>query len=371
MDKLPLNFIDGKNIIIDNNKLSNEVEDLEYSLEDKDFLKTLDFSKKVLFSHEIKNNNNIEGINDDIFSIQEIIDKKKKIKNAEKRNRIINLYNGYRFILENKDINKDSLKKLYEILSKDLLTYTEKSDMGEYYRNRSGIILHGGRLDGSYEETMNAKYVPNLMDKLLEYINNNNSFDKQTDYFIKSMIAHFYFVYIHPYYDINGRTSRTLSMWYLLNNMCYPYIIFNRAINYEFPKYDQAIIESKFHGNITYFIKHLLIGVKKELEKEFIIHGIDQSSNFKLSTIDYQTLHYIISMKGQKTLLDFSRMYYRDNDKMRIMDIYKEMFLPLLDKNIIQIVRYTKKKIGEGNNFEFKLNEMYLNKDDKFIKYLK
>ena len=32
---------------------------------------------------------------------------------------------------------------------------------------------------------MNALYVPVLMDKLLEYINNENNFDKQTDYFIK------------------------------------------------------------------------------------------------------------------------------------------------------------------------------------------
>ena len=42
---------------------------------------------------------------------------------------------------------------------------------------------------------------------------------------------HFYFVYIHPYFDVNGRTSRTLAMWYLLNEEAYPYIIFNRAIN--------------------------------------------------------------------------------------------------------------------------------------------
>ena len=139
-----------------------------------------------------------------------------------------------------------------------MLTPLEKIDMGKYYRTRTGIILNKGRLDGSYEETMDVKYVEQFMDSLFEYINSCNNFSNMTDYFIKSQVMHFYLVYIHPYFDINGRTSRTMSMWYLLNNKSYPYIIFNRAINYEFPKYDEAIIEAKKLGEITYFIKNIV-----------------------------------------------------------------------------------------------------------------
>ena len=372
MEKLPLKLINGRNILLDKSILEDEILDLESSLEERDFLNNINFSKKVLFSHEIKSNNSVEGINDDMFSIQNVIEKKSKIKDEYKRHRIINLYKGYKYILEHTIINKDSLKTLNKILSSGLLLPMELKDMGEYYRTRSGYILIGGRLDDSIEETMPACYVESFMDTLLDYLNNDNNLDMQSEFFIKSMIAHFYFVYIHPYFDINGRTSRTLSMWYLLNNKCYPYIIFNRAINYEFPNYDRSIIDAKKYGNVTFFIKNLLIGVKKELEKEFLIHGIEESTNAKLNTIDYQSLHYILRMKGIKTLLDFSKLYNKDNDKMRINDIYNEMIEPLLDNGILEVVRYTNKlHSGNNKNFEFKIKESLLRKDDKFIKYLK
>ena len=286
--------------------------------------------------------------------------------------RIINLYKGYRYILKSKEINKDNLKELYSILSDGLLKQRELDDMGYYYRTRPGIILYKGRLDDSYEETIDVKYVHEFMDKLFEYINNDNKFSLDTGYFIKSQIIHFYLVYTHPYFDINGRTSRTLAMWYLLNNKCYPYIIFNRAINFQFPKYDEAIIEAKRYGNVTYFIKNMLISVKKELEKEFIIEDIRKSVNTKLSTIDYQSLNYVLSMNGVLTLLDFTQVYNRDNDKKSVNNIYKEMILPLLDKNIIEIVRFTNKVYnGEDRNFVFKLNESYINRESDCIKYLK
>lgn len=372
MEKLPLNLIDGRKIIINKDLFQDEIDDLNFVLENKKFLNNINFSKKVMFSHEIKSNNNIEGITDDIELIRRVIEKQKDIKNDEKRNRIINLYKGYRYILESKDINKETLRELYSILSEGLLTKDESRDMGDYYRTRSGIILHKGRLDDTYEETMDVKYVYDLMYKLLEYINNDNKFDTTTEYFIKSQIVHFYFVYIHPYFDINGRTSRTVAMWYLLNNKCYPYIIFNRAIKNEFKKYDEAIIEAKRYGNITYFIKNMLISVKKELEKEFIIEDIRKNVSTKLSTIDYQTLNYILSMSGINTFLDFTKLYNRDNDKKRAKDVYEEMILPLLDKNVIKVVRYTNKNYGSNNkNFEFMLNESLINKDDKCLKYLK
>ena len=372
MEKLPLELIGGRKILIDKCVFDAEVEDLNFCLEDKTFLDNIDFSKKVMFSHEIKSNNNIEGITDDIDVIRGVIEKQKEIKDVEKRNRIINLYKGYQYILGAGDIDKESLRELYSILSEGLLSKEEQRDMGEYYRLRSGIILHKGRLDDSYEETMDVKYVNEFMDKLLEYINTGNNLDTTTEYFIKSQIMHFYFVYIHPYFDINGRTSRTVAMWYLLNNKCFPYIIFNRAIKNEFPKYDEAIIEAKRYGNVTYFIKNMLISVKKELEKEFIIEDIRKSVSVKLSTIDYQTLNYILSMKGITTLLDFTRVYNRDNDKKRAFDIYREMILPLLDKQVIEFVRYTNKSYGgNSKNFEFKLNERNINRDEKYLKYLK
>jgi len=161
-----------------------------------------------------------------------------------------------------------------------------------------------------------------------------------------------------------------MSMWYLLNNKCYPYIIFNRAIHNEFKGYDETIRSGKYRANVTKFIKEMLIAVKKELEKEYIIESISHGITTKLSTIDYQSLNYILSMNGLKTFLSFVSKYNLDNDKKKVSDIYKEMIEPLLEKKVIDIVRYTNKNYSSYNkNFVFKIRDGLYDKKDVVLKY--
>jgi len=372
MERLPLKLDDGRRILYKDKCLAELVDDVEYALDNMSFLNDLKFAKKVMFSHEIKNNNNIEGINDDMDSIKNVVENNIIIGDRAKQLRIFNLYKGYCYILKHSEINKHSLKELYGILSKDLLEDYEKNNMGEFYRTKQGIILNKGRLDDSYDTTMDPKYVEEFMDSLIEYINSNNTFSTMTQYFIKSMIAHFYFVCIHPYYDLNGRTSRTMSMWYLLNNKCYPYLMFNRAISYEFPNYDEVIKHGKDRADVTNFIKNMLICAKKDIEKEYIIENIKDSINYNLSTNDYQTLHYILTMKGLITLLDFATIYNASNNKKKVIDIFKDLIEPLLDKGVLEVVRYTKKNyVSNKSNFEFKIKDNLIVKDDKILKYIK
>jgi murein DD-endopeptidase MepM/ murein hydrolase activator NlpD len=70
------------------------------------------FSKNVLFSQEIKANNTIEGYNDDVGLVYDILNKNIKISDKEKEQRIRNLYNGYNFILNEDQINKENLRTL-------------------------------------------------------------------------------------------------------------------------------------------------------------------------------------------------------------------------------------------------------------------
>lgn len=141
----------------------------------------------------------------------------------------------------------------------------------------------------------------------------------KADLFIKSQIIHFYFVYIHPNYDINGRTSRTTSMWYLLNNQSYPFIIFNRAIQLYKTEYYKVIREAKEYSNVTFFLKYMMDHTREELEKDYIINMIKDNCNYDISTIDYQSLHYILSMKGIKTYIDFAQFYNSQNEKRKYM----------------------------------------------------
>jgi len=167
---------------------------------------------------------------------------------------------------------------------------------------------------------------------------------------------HFYFVYIHPYFDINGRTSRTVAMWYLLNNNIFPYIIFNRGINFD-TTYDRTIRECKDRYEITKFLKYMLINVKKELEKEYVMHHLRELSGERWSTIDYQTMEYVLSMNGNMTVLDFAAMYNRFNDKKKVREIFESMLLPMIENGSLEIVRETKKKMfDQEHNLVLSLN---------------
>jgi len=369
-EQLPLT-IDKSKLFLTSDKLKETKEELELFLQDNKYMNSQNFSKNVLFSQEIKANNTIENYKDDVGLIYDIVNKKITIKDKEKEQRIINLYNGYKFIYENKDINKENLRKLYNILSENLLNNEDISNMGEFYRKNSVYIFFSNNLEIEPDKGIEAEKINEYMNELFNYINSNNNLSSNTDYFIKSQIMHFQLVYIHPYYDINGRTSRTTSMWYLLNNQAYPYIIFNRGISLNKNLYYKIIREVKKYHNITYFINYMLNNVKIELEKEYIMDMIKLSSS-PLTAVDYQTMYYILSMNGILSAKDFITFYNNHNDKKKYQEIYQTMLEPLLDKGIIIKLRNTNSYLNSNTpNFIFELNKSKYDNNPQKIKRLK
>lgn len=335
-------------------------------------LDNLEFAKKMLFSHELKANNQIEGYTDNIDIINEIIhEKTKDIKNTERRERILNLYKGYQYILENKNINTKSLKELYEILSHNLLDSYDLTHMGELYREAPVYILKNGRLEHELDEGMDYHHIAKHINEYFNFLNSPNLETDSLDIYIKSQILHFYFVYVHPYFDVNGRTSRTISLWYLLNKKSYPYIIFNRGLSFAGGKYDREIRLAKQNFNLTEFLKFLLITLKIELEKEHIIEDIIKTSKFTLTDNNYQTLLYFITMHSNKTILDFAKFYNNFNDKKRSKTIYEEMLLPLIDLDILKVTRFTKKSLDNLPNMDLSLNTENFDYNPNYLKRVK
>ena len=360
-EKLPLKTLTGIPFRINIDILKEIEEELELFLLEEDFMNTRDFSRKVMFNQEIKANNTVEGYNDSVSFIKKVIENASEEQNIEKRNRIINLYNGYQYILKGQDITEENVLKLYKILSKDLLEEYDLSHMGEKYRKAPVYILKSGRLDDSMDEGIPYEKIEEYMDSYFEFIDTFKVDDSQTEEFIKSQIMHFYFVYIHPFFDINGRSSRTIAMWYLLNKEVYPYIIFNRGINFD-SNYDRVIGTSKIRLDITEFLKYMLISVKKELEKEYIIHNLDSQSERQWHTIDYQALNYFLALNGEKTVLDYATTYNRLNTKKNIKTIFENMLLPMIEDETLKITRATKKNMFDDvPNLVLELNKDKVN----------
>ena len=361
---LPLKTDSGRLFTINREYLSDLVRELETFLDGEDFMNNRTFSKKVLFTHEIKANNTVEGINDSVSLIEKVIANAHQVSDVERRNRIINLYEGYRYILQGNDITEENVHKLYELLSKDLLSREDRDRMGTMYRTAPVYILQGGRLDDTMDHGIDESKVPDFMKVFFDYVNNGETFNSPTDYFIKSQIMHFYFVYIHPYFDINGRTSRTVAMWYLLNNDIFPYIIFNRGINFD-STYDRTIRECKDRYEITKFLKYMLINVKKELEKEYVMHHLRVASGERWKTLDYQTMEYILSMNGNMTVLDFAALYNRFNDKKKVKEIFETMLLPMIENGSLVVERETNKDMFQGErNLVLSLNRKRIDEMD-------
>ena len=189
----------------------------------------------------------IEGVN---TTRRQMMDIYNNIKKTLDSNDIIirNMIKGFEFIAKKPEFNKENLITLYNILSNDCLTEETKLD-GKYYR-----------LDRVYvgdHEGCPAEKIDGCMDSLYKYV--NAEIHKRNFYL--PFIAHYYMIYIHPYYDYNGRTARMVSLWVsLLSNMhdLLPTFI-SEAINDDKNNYYKAIDNSRFsHNDLTYFISYLL-----------------------------------------------------------------------------------------------------------------
>ena len=362
--RLDLELEDKRRLQYHDYLIRSEKEELLEFINSNSYLNEESFPKSIMMRQEIKANNLIEGINNDLKDINNVIGKKQSHMDTKERHRIINLYHGYKYILKTKEINKETLRELYNILSKSILEPEDKNRMGKYYRTDNVYILKGGRLDIEPFLGMKSERLDYFMDMFFYYVN-SNKVNGEIENFIKSQIMHFYFVYIHPYFDVNGRTSRTVSMWYLLNNECYPYTIFNSAITYSRPNYDKAIERSRT-GDVTHFLRYMLVCVLEALEKDYIIRSINNNSKYKMTPSEKEIIEYLITMKGNFTTKDLASTYNRYNDPKRYNYILENLIIPLIDKNIIEVLSYTK----SGSNIKITINNDLFDDEDSKVKHI-
>ena len=263
MEKLLLTTESNRPLYINTSKLDSIKNELESFCNDTIFSLSNAFPNQILFPYELKNNNAIEGYQQEISSIIKIINnprlKTNKLDNEYQR--IYNMYLGYDFILEKTPITEESLFKLYKILSNKILEKDEMLLPGNKYRHSDVFIHYTSNLSKKPDKGFEHYNIERHMEELFKFINTNNDIS-EVDLFFKSQIIHFYMVYIHPYFDINGRTARTTSLWFLNNNKSYPYTIFNRAITFNKNNYYKIIRDTKHYKNLTSFVKFVAEGTK-------------------------------------------------------------------------------------------------------------
>jgi len=174
MKKLPLKFENGSHLRIREERFAQTCKELEEFLDGQKHLHTKAFARDVMFSHELKANNQIEGYTDDVTIVKEFIENWRQRHYQKTGGRVLNLYHAYNYILKEKNINPETVCQLYTILSKDLLDESDLKRMGEYYRTDKVYILINGKLDGEYDYGIEASRIEEFMNAYFKFLNNLN-----------------------------------------------------------------------------------------------------------------------------------------------------------------------------------------------------
>lgn len=161
---------------------------------------------------ELYNTNDLEGIRS---TKEEIARSTRNIKLSRgSNNRFDSMIKSYMSLLFKKvTLPKHPLdiRKIYDDITKGEIEEQELPD-GDIFRKEpsyvlkksgSGKVIHQGM-------TPESKIIEQI-ELLLKFMNNNNEIPT----LIKVAIGHYYYGYLHPFYDGNGRTSRFISSLYL------------------------------------------------------------------------------------------------------------------------------------------------------------
>jgi Fic family protein len=128
----------------------------------------------------------------------------------------------------------------------------DHEDQVQKYRNDKVFIFNPNLGEQIYEAPDYQK-VQTLMNLLFDFINRDDDLHP----IIKTAIIHFYFVYVHPFFDGNGRTARCLAYMYLLQKGydAFRYFSVSSLILDERNKYYKAIKDVEDNeSDLTYFV---------------------------------------------------------------------------------------------------------------------
>ena len=230
-----------------------------------------------ILSNELYKTNKIEGIETVKSEIHSSL-KDDRISN-KKSNKLDGIIKKYKDIMENNFEDTEhidslsSFRKIYDEMFEDFEKSGNYKLDGKYFRKDIVKVING--LGNTIHIGVNGEEaIEKNIEDLIQFMN-----IKDIPFLIKASISHFFFEYIHPFYDGNGRFGRYLLSLYLarkLDNLTAFSVSYSISRNLD--DYYKSFVEVEDvtnYGEITFFVENILKTIKNG--QEMIIELLNDS----------------------------------------------------------------------------------------------
>ena len=160
---------------------------------------------------EIQQSNEVENVNSTRKEIKDALD---AVSQGRHGKRFVSMVRKYMILQSNKDIPLSTcqdIRKLYDDFIADEVVRDNPEDQpdGEIFR-KSPVHVDNDRGQRIHEGLFPESKIITSMDSALSILNNENY-----DILIRVALYHYFFGYIHPFYNGNGRMTRFISSYML------------------------------------------------------------------------------------------------------------------------------------------------------------
>ena len=293
----------------------------------------LNYCVREIMVNEIIKSNGIEGVHTTKKDVYDSM-------NSNKKYRFSGIIKKYKQITENKieKINSaEEIRKIYdEVFSEEIMINPENQLDGKLFRKGLVYVTDSSMKNvhlGDSNEDLILKHIQNL----IIFMNK-----KDINFLLKACITYYYFEYIHPFYDGNGRFGRLIFSMYLAKKLdVFTGLSLSYAIFSEKEKYSKLFLNtsnSKNFGEITFFLIGMLELIKKGQESiikmledkiEKLNFSINYLNNLNLSNLEKDIMFVYI----QNHI--FSNSDLEDKELCKIINMSR----PTLKNNIEQLIK--------------------------------
>ena len=217
-----------------------------------------------ILSNELYKTNKIEGIETVKSEIHSSL--KDDRTSNKKSNKLDGIIKKYKDIMENNFEDTEhidslsSFRKIYDEMFEDFEKSGNYKLDGKYFRKDIVKVING--LGNTIHIGVNGEEaIEKNIEDLIQFMNR-----KDIPFLVKASISHFFFEYIHPFYDGNGRFGRYLLSLYLARKLdTLTAFSLSYSISKNLDDYYKSFVEVEDvnnYGEITFFVENILKTIK-------------------------------------------------------------------------------------------------------------